>query len=314
MKALALLAGSANPALSAAIGARLMLTPVRRIVARFPDSELHIELQDSVRGADLFIVQPTSPPADEHLVELLLLADAARRAGAAAVTAVMPYFGYARQDRRATGREPVGARVIADALGSVGRFNRIVALDLHSSALEGVFGMPLEHLSAATLLTEALRPHVTPSSVVVAPDLGAMRLAEGYAKRLALPVAIVHKTRISGDAVEVRTLTGDVRGRRPIIVDDMISTGSTIAAAVAALRDAGALNETVVAATHGLLVGKAPALLGQLSLRALQVTDSIAGADLPGLPIRRVSVAELLADAIGRLHRSESLGDLIAHR
>lgn len=311
---LALLAGSANPALCAAIGARLELTPVRRIVSRFPDSELHIELQDSVRGADLFIVQPTAPPADEHLVELLLLADAARRAGAAQVTAVMSYFGYARQDRRATGREPVGARVMADALGSAGRLDRIVALDLHSSALEGVFGVPLEHLSAATLLTDALRPYVTPSSVVVAPDLGAVRLAERYAERLALPVAIVHKTRISGEAVEVRTLTGDVRQRRPIIVDDMISTGGTIAAAVRAIRGAGALDETVVAAAHGLLVGQAPTLLGKLSLHALLVTDSISGADLPGLSIQRVSVAGLLADAIRRLHRSESLGDLIAHR
>lgn len=314
MMTLALLAGSANPALCMAIGAKLELTPVRRIVSRFPDSELHIELQDSVRGADLFIVQPTAPPADEHLVELLLLADAARRAGAARVTAVMSYFGYARQDRRATGREPVGARVMADVLGSAGRLDRIVALDLHSSALEGFFGVPLEHLSAATLLTDALRPYVTPSSVVVAPDLGAVRLAERYAERLALPVAIVHKMRISGEAVEVRTLTGDVRQRRPIIVDDMISTGGTIAAAVRAVRGAGALNETVVAAAHGLFVGEAPTLLGQLSLRALLVTDSISGADLPGLSIQRVSVAGLLADAIGRLHRNESLGDLIAHR
>lgn len=311
---LALVAGSANPALCTAIAERLGLIPVRRIVSRFPDSELQVQLQDSVRGADLFIVQPTAPPADEHLVELLLLADAARRAGAARVTAVMPYFGYARQDRRATGREPVGARVMADVLGSAGRVDRIVALDLHSSALEGFFGLPLEHLSAASLLTEALRPHVTPESVVVAPDLGAVRLAERYAGALGLPVVIIHKTRISGEAVEVRTVTGEVRQRRPIIVDDMISTGGTIAAAVRALRGAGALPETVVAATHGLLVGQAPALLGELSLHLLLVTDSIVGADLPGLSIQRVSVVGLLAEAIGRLHRSESLGDLIAHR
>jgi ribose-phosphate pyrophosphokinase len=311
---LALLAGSANPALCAAVGTRLGLTPVPRIVARFPDSELHAELQDSVRGADLFILQPTAPPADEHLIELLLLADAARRAGAARVTAVMPYFGYARQDRRATGREPVGARVMADVLGSAGRLDRIVALDLHSSALEGFFGVPLEHLSAASLLTESLRPHVTATSVVVAPDLGAVHLAERYAEYLALPVAIVHKTRISGEAVEVSRLTGEVTQRRPIIVDDMISTGATIAAAVRALHAAGAVPETVVAAAHGLLVGQAPTLLAQLSLHALLLTDSIIAADPPGVSIQRVSVAGLLADAIGRLHRGESLGDLIAHR
>jgi ribose-phosphate pyrophosphokinase len=314
MTRLALLAGSASQALGTAIATRLEVTPIQRIIARFPDSELHIELQDSIRGADLFLVQSTAPPADEHLVELLLLADAARRAGAERVTAVMPYFGYARQDRRASGREPVGARVMADALGSAGRVDRIVALDLHSTALEGVFGVPLEHLSAAALLTEALRPYVTTSSIVVAPDLGAVHVAERYAQRLGLPVAIVHKTRISGEDVEVRTLTGDVTGRRPIIVDDMISTGGTIAAAVRALRGAGALNETVVAATHGLFVGQAATLLGQLSLHALLVSDSIAGGDLPGLAVRRLGVAGLLADAIGRLHRGDSLGDLIAHR
>jgi len=310
----ALLAGSANPALAAAIAAKLGLVPLRRIVARFPDSELHVELQDSVRGADLFILQPTSPPADQHIIELLLLADAARRAGAARVTGVIPYFAYARQDRRATGREPVGARVIADALASAGRFDRIIAVDLHSSALEGFFGVPLEHLSAVSLLAEALRPHVTPASVVVAPDLGAVRLAERYADGLGLPVAIVHKTRLSGAAVEVRALTGEVRNRRPVIVDDMISTGSTIGAAVQALRQAGARQETVVAATHGLFVGDAALLLHQLSLRTLLVTDSIQGADLSELPIQRVSIAGLLADAVSRLHRGESLGDLIAHR
>jgi ribose-phosphate pyrophosphokinase len=311
---LALLAGSANPALGAAIAAELGAAPLRRIVARFPDSELHVELQDSVRDADLFILQPTSPPADQHIMELLLLGDAARRAGAARVTGVLPYFAYARQDRRATGREPVGARVIADALAAAGRFDRIIALDLHSSSLEGFFAVLLEHLSAVSLLTEELRPLVTPASVVVAPDLGAVRLAQRYAGGLGLPVAIVHKTRLSGAAVEVRALTGEVRDRQPIIVDDMISTGSTIAAAVQALRLAGARQETVVAATHGVFAGDAASLLRQLSLRTLLVTDSIQGADLPGIPIQRVGIAGLLADAISRLHRGESLGDLIAHR
>jgi len=309
----ALLVGSANPPLGSAIGERLQLTPARRIITRFPDSELHVELQDSVRGADLFILQPTGPPVDQHLVELLLLADAARRAGAAQVTAVIPYFGYARQDRRASGREPVGARVVVDALASAGRPDRVVALDLHTNSLEGFFGGPLEHLSVAGLLAEALRPYVTPASVLVAPDLGAARLAERYAKRLALPVAIVHKARTSGGAVEVRALTGDVRQRRPIIVDDMISTGATIAAAVETLRRAGARSETVVAATHGLFVGQAPTVLGQLELQAVLATDTVLAPDLPDIPIQRISVAGLLADAIGRLHRGESLGDLISH-
>jgi ribose-phosphate pyrophosphokinase len=311
---LGLLAGSANPVLSAAVAERLQLAPVRRIVSHFPDSELHVELQDSVRGSDLFIFQPTTPPCDAHLIELLLLSDAARRAGAARVTAVMPYFGYGRQDRRATGRESVGARVMADALYSVGRVDRVIALDLHSSSLEGFFGVPLEHLSAAGLLTEALRPYVTPKSVVVAPDLGAVRLAERYAQQLSLPVAIVHKIRTGGGTVAVRGLTGDVRQRRPVIVDDMISTGATIVAAVRTLRAAGAIPETVVAAVHGLFVGPARSVLGELSLECLVVSDTVDGEDMPGFPMHRVTVAGLLADAIRRLHRGESLGDLISHR
>jgi ribose-phosphate pyrophosphokinase len=287
---------------------------VNRVISRFPDSELHVELQDSVRSADLFILQPTTPPTDAHLVELLLLSDAARRAGAVRVTAVMPYFGYGRQDRRATGRESVGARVMADALGSAGRVDRVIALDLHSSSLEGFFDVPLEHLSTAGLLTEALRPYIGSDSIVVAPDLGAVRLAERYAERLSLPVAIVHKARTGGGTVAVRGLTGDVRQRRPVIVDDMISTGGTIVAAVRTLRAAGALPATVVAAAHGLFVGPARSVLGELSLECLVVTDTVAGEDPHDLPMHRVTVAGLLADAIGRLHRGESLGDLISHR
>lgn len=311
---LALLLGSANAPLGKAVAGRIGIDPIRRLISRFPDSELEVELQDSVRGTDLYILQPTSPPVDEHLIELLLLADAARRAGASRVTAVMPYFGYARQDRRVRGREPVGARVAAEAIRSAGRIDRVVALDLHSPSLEGFFGIPLEHLSAVHLLAEALRAYVTPESVVVAPDLGAVRLAERYAERLTLPMAIVHKTRTGGQEVSVRALTGEVRGRRPIIVDDMISTGGTIAAAIRTLRSSGASAETVVAAAHGLFVGQAPHLLGQLSLSTLVVTDTVTGPELSGLPLHRVSVAGLLSETTRRLHMEESLGDLLVHR
>jgi ribose-phosphate pyrophosphokinase len=311
---LALLVGSAHPSLGEAIGERLQLSPLRRVISRFPDSELHIELQDSARGTDLFIVQPTSPPADPHLIELLLLADAARRAGAARVTAVIPYFGYARQDRRASGREPVGARVMADAITRAGRMDRVVAVDLHTGNLEGVFGVPLEHLSAVALLTEATRRFARPDTVVVSPDLGAVRLAQRYADGLDLPVAIVHKVRTGGETVTVRGLTGQVRDRAAIIVDDMISTGHTIAAAVKTLRSAGAAGPMVAVATHGLFVGDAGSVLGRLGLQHILVTDTVPPAPTPGLAIEQVSVATLLTEAIRRLHQNESLGDLIAHR
>jgi ribose-phosphate pyrophosphokinase len=231
---LVLFSGSANLPLSEAIATKLRIPLGRRELARFPDGEIHIELHASVRGQDVYLIQPTGPPVAEHLLELLLLADASRRAGAERLTAVIPYFGYARQDRRAHGREPVGARLVGDLL-LANSVDRMVGVDMHTSALEGFFSIPLEHLSAASLLAEAARPHIIANTVVVAPDLGATRLAEHYATILGVPVAIVHKTRLSGHEVSVRTITGEVRDRAPLLVDDMIGTGGTIAAAVDAL-------------------------------------------------------------------------------
>ncbi len=170
----------------------------------------------------MYLLQPTAPPIETHLLQLLLLADASRRAGAARVTAVIPYFGYARQDRRASGREAVGARVVADMLPTAG-IERVVAVDLHTTALEGAFGVPLEHLTATPVLAEALRPPYRERGVVLAPDAGAAKLAERWARVLNVPVAVVHKTRVGGEAVRTQGLAGDVRGRKPLIVDDMIS-------------------------------------------------------------------------------------------
>ncbi len=209
-----LFAGSANRPLAEAVAARLGLGLGRCDLARFPDGELHVIVHDSVRGHDVYLLQPTSPPAEAHLLELLLLADACRRAGAPRLTAVIPYFGYARQDRRASGREPVAARLVADLLRASG-LERVVAVDLHTTTLEGVFSLALEHLSAVPLLVEAVRPWVATNGVVVAPDLGAVKLAERYARPLGLPVAVVHKTRLSGEEVTVRRLTGEVQGRVP---------------------------------------------------------------------------------------------------
>jgi ribose-phosphate pyrophosphokinase len=308
-----IVAGSANPpfaeAVAGALGARL----ASRIVERFPDSEVHVEILESVRGRDVYLIQPTSSPVDEHLLELLFLADACRRAGAARSTAILPYFGYGRQDRRARGREPVGARLVADVLMAAG-LSRVVGVDLHNTALEGFFALPLEHLSAVPLLAEAARPWVTGSSVIVAPDLGAAKLADRYARILELPVAIVHKTRIGGDEVSVHRITGEVLGRAPIIVDDMISTGGTIEAAIEALLTAGCAQDITVVATHGLFVGSARSRLGAMAVRRYIVTDSVLGAESTSLPVQVVSVSGLLAEAIRRIHDDRSLGDLIAHR
>lgn len=316
---LTLLAGRSNPALAKATAGELGKPLARSQLHSFPDGELHVQIEESLRGHDVYLLQSTSPLAETHLLELALLADACRRAGAARLTAVMAYFGYARQDRRASGREAVGARVLADLLAAA-RLDRVVAVDLHSGALEGFFSPPLEHLSAIPTLVDAARPLVDAHAVVVAPDLGATKLAERYAMALQLPVAMLHKVRVSGEEVHVRRITGEVFDRSPIIVDDMISTGGTIAAAVTALREAHCGKEISVMATHGLFAGSAAERLSQLELRALVVTDSVARAQilqeepetLPELQV--VSLGPLLADAIWSLHRDQSLNSLIVHR
>ncbi|HVC21195.1 MAG TPA: ribose-phosphate pyrophosphokinase [Vicinamibacterales bacterium] len=308
----AIVTGTANIDLAEAVAGELGQPLVARTVARFPDGELHVAIEETLRGRDVYLLQPTGPPADGHLMELLFLADACRRAGAARLTAVVPYFGYARQDRRVGGRQPVGARVVADLLGTAA-LHRIVTVDLHASAVEGFFATPAEHLSAVPLLARAVaQAGVPPAEVIVAPDLGAVKLAERYAAILQLPIAVVHKMRLSGTEVRVRALVGDVKGRRPIVIDDMISTGGTIEAAVKALIEAGSTREISVAATHALFSGGAVERLQGLPIDRLVVTDSVPGREVASLPIERVTLAPLLAAAIHRLHRDDSLADLLS--
>ena len=310
---LTILSGSANLSLVEAIAEKLGLRLGSVVVQRFPDGELHIEIQETVRGHDVYLIQPTSPPVDAHLLELLLLADACRRAGAAHLTAVVPYFGYARQDRRASGREPVSARLIADLLQTSG-LHRVVAVDLHTTALEGFFPIPLEHLSAVPLLAEAVRPWVPPHAVVVAPDLGAVKLAERYARLLHLPLAIVQKMRLSGEEVRVQRIVGDVHGRVPVVVDDMVSTGGTIQAAIQALLAAGCVAEDLtVVASHGLFVGPAEERLHAVPIHHFFVTDSVARPAREPFPLHVTSLGPLLAEAITHLHNNQSLSDLLVH-
>ncbi len=304
--------GSGEVALAGAVAGQLGLQPGKRDLERFPDGECHVRILESVRGHDVYFVASTGPPVEANLIEILLLADACRRGGAARLTAVIPYLGYARQDRRASGREAVGARVVADLLRASG-LDRVVAVDLHSPALEGFFSLPLEHLTAVPLLAEALRHStVGASGVVVAPDLGAARLADRYARHLDLPVAIVHKTRVSGREVSVHGVSGNVEGRQPLIVDDMISTGATIEAASRALAAAGSLPPAAIAATHGLFVAGAEERLAAVGARRVVVTDSVAPPPGLRLLLEVVSVAPMLARAVQHLHEDRSLADLVA--
>ena len=257
-----------------------------------------------------YVIQPTGPPVSDHLVELLLLLDACRRGGAGRITAVLPYFGYARQDRRSQAGEAVGARVVADALAASGA-QRLVVVDPHTAALEAMCGIPVEMLTAVPALAGALAPLVPGSAVVVAPDLGAVKLAEHYASLLHRPVAVVRKTRMTGATVRAEEIAGDVAGRPAVVVDDMISTGATIEAAARVLLAHGGAPAIVVAATHGLLVAGAAGRLGRLPVQCTVTTDSLPRGHPPALPLQVESIAPLLADAISRLHHEQPLGDLL---
>lgn len=305
--------GSSNPALAREILSALGLAAAGCQVQRHPDGELQVEILDAARGQDVYILQPTHPPVGEHLMELLLIADAYRRAGASRLTAVVPYFGYARQDRRSKGRESLGARLVADLLSSA-EIDRLVAVDLHTAAVEGCFTLPVEHLTAVPLLADAARPANGAAAVVVSPDLGAVKLAERYAERLDLPLAIVHKTRTSGAEVTAQGVVGDVRGKVPILVDDMVTTAGTMEAAARAVLEAGAVPPVTLVATHGLLVGPALERLRGLPVSRVVTSDSVPAPAQTPFPLVRCSLGPLLAEAIRRLHDDRSLADLVARR
>lgn len=300
-----LFAGRANPGLANLVAQRMGMPLSNLQIEDFPDGELHIELQETVQGHDVYIIQPTAPPVAQNLLELLLVSDACHRGGAVRITAVTPYFGYARQDRRVR-REPISARLVADSF-STGHLHRALIVDLHNPSIEGFFTSTLEHLSAVPILADALR--ASGSSIVVSPDLGGANLAGRYATALGLPVAVVHKERISGEEVKVRAVTGDVRRQTPLIVDDMISTGGTIEAAARSLLAAGCEPSLTVAATHGLLVGPAVTRLEQLPIQQLYLTNSVAIPSHGALPVKEVDLSFLLAEAIRRMYEGNSLDE-----
>jgi ribose-phosphate pyrophosphokinase len=302
-------AGTANPALAAAIARELDVQVGACAIDRFPDGEVAVQLLEAVRRKEVFLVQPTSPPVNDHLIELLALADACRRAAAARITAIMPYFGYARADKRHGRREPITGRVVADLLQTVG-VAHVVMIDVHTPQIEGFFYAPVDTLTAVPTLCRALRHRLPPDVVVVAPDVGRMRMATHYAECLGAPVIVLHKRRESAAKTEVTHVVGDVSNCSCLIVDDMISTGGTVAESVTALLGAGARPEIIVAATHGLLLRGARHKLEHAAIRAIFVTDTVRVPEKEWPQLHIISIAPIIASALKRFLADGSIGDL----
>ncbi len=305
---LMLLAGTANRPLAEEISAYLKQPLCQVTIRRFADGELFVKIDENVRGRDVYIIQPTNPPA-ENLVELLLLMDAARRASAARVTAVIPYFGYARQDRKDQPRVSISAKLVANLVSTAGA-DRVLAMDFHSHQLQGFFDIPVDHLYGAPVLTAHYRQKRLVEPVVVAPDVGSAKMARGFAKRLNASLAIIDKRRPSANIAQVVNVVGDVEGKDCLIPDDLIDTAGTVTEAAAALKRLGA-RKVFCCASHALLSGPALERLRNSPIEELAVTNTIA------LPEARryerlvvLSVGSLLATAIANTHSDKSVSSL----
>ncbi len=303
-----LLSGSANRSLAEELASHLGQPVCKVTVRRFADGEIFVKIDENVRGRDVYIVQPTNPPA-ENLIELLLLMDAAKRASAARITAVIPYFGYARQDRKDQPRVAISAKLMANMVSMAGA-DRVLAIDFHQHQLQGFFDLPVDHLYAAPVFVNHYRQKELKDLVIVAPDVGSAKMARGFAKRLNGSLAIIDKRRTSPNVAEVLNVVGEVEGRDCIIPDDMIDTGGTMAEAAHALKRLGA-GDIYICATHPLLSGPAVQRLQDAPVKEVAVTNTIA---LP--PERRfekltvLSIAGLMAKAIGYTHSDQSVSSL----
>jgi ribose-phosphate pyrophosphokinase len=303
-----IISGTANRALADEVAKCLNIELCKVTTTRFSDGEIFCRIDENIRGSDVFIIQPTNPPA-ENLLELLLLVDAARRASAGRITCVVPYFGYARQDRKDQPRVAIGAKLMANLIESAGA-DRVLGLDFHQHQLQGFFDVPVDHLYAAPVITAHYRKKELKDLVVVAPDVGAAKMARGFAKRLDASLAIVDKRRPKANVAEVLNIVGDVEGKPCLLADDMIDTAGTVTEAARALKKLGA-SEVFVCATHALLSGPAAQRLADAPITEVTVTDSVY---IP--PERRppqlqiLSVGDLLSKAIRFTHSEQSVSSL----
>jgi ribose-phosphate pyrophosphokinase len=306
-----LLAGNSNRALAQAVAEHLDLPLCRAQVKRFPDNEVWVTIDENVRGEDVFVLQSTSYPANDNLMELLICIDALKRASARRITAVLPYFGYARQDRKTGGRTPISAKLVSNLITRAGA-DRVLTMDLHSGQIQGFFDIPTDNLLAAPLLAEDIKRNYEKTSelLIVSPDVGGVVRALALASRLNADLAIVDKRRSGPGKSEVANIIGDVTGRRLIMFDDIVDSAGTLCSAAKSLVDAGAV-EVSAYVTHGVLSGAAVQRVKDSVLKELVVTDSIETAELaPDGNIRVVSCAGLIGEAIRRIANEESVSKL----
>ncbi len=299
--------GNANPELATQIAEYVGESLGEVNVTHFPDGEIMVKFVENIRGRDVFIVQPTCPPPNENLMELLIMIDAARRASAARITAVMPFYGYARQDRKDQPRVPITAKLVANLLVAAG-VNRILTMDLHAQQIQGFFDIPVDHLYAAPVIVRYLRSRRIEDPVIVSPDPGGLKMAYGYSNVLGTGLAIVAKQRRSAREVEVHNLVGDVRGRNAVLVDDMTTTAGTLCAAAGLLQENGA-QHIYAAVSHCLLTDEGVKRLKDSPIEELVTTDSVPQPERD-FPVKVLSVAELMGEAILRIHNNQSVTSL----
>lgn len=301
--------GNANPQLARDVAERLDMEVSPALVGEFRNGETRVRLDENVRGCDVFIIQGTSVPVDHHLMELLMMIDAARRASARKITAVIPYFGYAKQEKKTTGREPISAKLVANLIQTAGA-DRVVCVDLHAAAIEGFFDIPVDHLRAAPLLVDHFKQEDYSNVVVVSPDAGGVARANDFRQRIGASLAFIAKQRPRPDVAEVMDMVGDVEGKKAIIVDDLISTGGTLAHAADMLLDRGA-DCVYAVATHPAFAGGAKETLNESRIKRVVITDTIHVPTNDGFhKMECVSVASLLGEAIMRIHKDLSVSAL----
>ena len=306
-----IIAGNSNRPLAEAIAAHVRQPLAKAQVRRFADMEIFVEIQENVRGEDVFIIQPTSFPANDHLMELLIISDALRRSSAKRITAVLPYFGYARQDRRASGRTPISAKLVANMITTAG-VDRVLTIDLHAGQIQGFFDIPTDNLYSAPVMVRDIKARMdTSNTMVVSPDVGGVVRARALAKRIDVPLAIVDKRRERPGESEVMNIIGDVEGKSCILVDDIIDSGGTLCNAADALLAKGAKDVSAYI-THGVLSGGAVSRIASSKLKELVITDSIQPTEAVKFArnIRVIPVGDLLGEAIIRTASEESVSSL----